>query len=327
MADRAISALPTAATLTASDLFVLSQGNQAKNTTWQVIIGYLTTALDGHGGIKSIAYTPPETGSVDGTVTITLADDTQAIFTITNGISVADITQYYAVSSSSSTAPSTWYTTMQTLTPTNKYLWSYMEYTFNDSSTLDSTPAVIGVYGDTGQAWYVHIKYASQEPTQDSDMGDIPDDWVGIYSGTSSTAPTTYTSYSWFEYKGEKGDTGDAAAIVSQNVEYLKSNSGTVVPTGSWLPTVPTVGQGEFLWTRTTIQFNDGSSPIVSYSVSRFGVDGQGSVSSVNSIGPDGSGNIALDAEHIPTDNSTSVQSRINDLKNILDGFLFVEDI
>ena len=69
MADRAISALPTATTLTASDLFVLSQSNQAKNTTWQTIIGYLTTSLDGHGGIQSITYTPPVLPSLDGTLT------------------------------------------------------------------------------------------------------------------------------------------------------------------------------------------------------------------------------------------------------------------
>ena len=320
MADRAISALPTATTLTASDLFVLSQGNQAKNTTWQTIIGYLTTALDGHGGIQSIAKT--STSGVVDTYTLTLADETTYTFTVTNGDAVSTITQYYAVSTSDSTAPETWYTTLQTMTPTYKYLWSYMHYVFDSGDTLDSTAAVIGVYGDTGQAWYVHIKYSSQQPTSDSDMGDIPDNWIGIYSGTSSTAPTHYTDYDWFEFKGEKGDTGDASAITSQSVDYMESTSGTVVPSGSWTPTIPSVTQGNFLWTRTILNFNDGST-VTSYSVSRYGVDGLGSVVSVNSIGPDGTGNVSIVADDIPTDDNTSVQARIDGLEDIAgDGVL-----
>ena len=49
---------------------------------------------------------------------------------------------------------------------------------------------------------------------------DTPDNYIGIYSGASSTAPTAYTSYTWFKYKGEKGDIGTPATITSQAVEY-----------------------------------------------------------------------------------------------------------
>lgn len=89
MADKAISALPTATTLDNSDLFVLSQSNTAKNTTWQTIIGYLTTALSGHGGISSIAKTGTS-GLVD-TYTITLADNTTTTFTVTNGKAISTV--------------------------------------------------------------------------------------------------------------------------------------------------------------------------------------------------------------------------------------------
>lgn len=62
-----------------------------------------------------------------------------------------------------------------------------------------------GVKGDAGDNAYVHIRYSNDQPTQDSDMGTTPDNWMGIYSGTSSTAPTSYLSYSWFKIKGETG--------------------------------------------------------------------------------------------------------------------------
>ena len=308
MADRAISALPTATVLTATDLFVLSQSNQAKHATWQTIIGYLTAALDGHGGIQSIELTS-SSGLVD-TYTITMADLSTTTFTVENGRGIASRTQYWAVSDSDTTVPSSWQTTPQVMTTVNRYLWGYAAYTMNDGSAFQTTPSVMGVYGDTGPAWYVWIRYAGQRPTSDADIGTTPDNWIGIYSGTSATAPTSYTAYTWFMYKGEKGDTGDPAAIVQQSVTYLESNSGTVVPSGSWTTNVPSVTPGNFLWTRTVLEFNTGTT-VTSYSVSRYGIDGTGAVSTVNNIGPDSSGNIALPASGVPASDSQSVQAHI----------------
>ena len=316
MADRAISALPTATVLTATDLFVLSQNNQAKHATWQTIIGYLTTALDGHGGIQSIELTS-SSGLVD-TYTITMADLSTTTFTVENGRGIASRTQYWAVSDSDTTAPSSWQTTPQVMTTVNRYLWGYAAYTMNDGSAFQTTPTVMGVYGDTGPAWYVWIRYAGQRPTSDADIGTTPDNWIGIYSGTSATAPTSYTAYTWFMYKGEKGDTGDPASIVQQSVTYLESNSGTVVPSGSWTPNVPSVTPGNFLWTRTVLEFNTGTT-VTSYSVSRYGIDGTGAVSTVNNIGPDSSGNIALPASGVPASDNQSVQAHITAAETDID--------
>lgn len=315
MADRAISALPTATTLTASDLFVLSQSNQAKNTTWQTIIGYLTTALDGHGGIQSITYTPPVSPSLDGTLTITLADSTHYDVTVTNGNGVTGVVQHWAVSSSNSTAPSTWYTTLQTMTPTNKYLWNYMTLEMDDGNDIDTTPCVAGVYGDTGQAWYVWIRYAGSQPTSDADIGTTPDDWIGVYSGTESDPSNLhYTDFDWFQYKGATGATGAAATITTQNVSYQASNSGTVAPSGSWTTTIPTVPQGSFLWTRTQLAFNDGTT-VTSYSVSRYGIDGTGAVSTVNGVSPDGSGNVVITASDIAMQDNQSIETNVTQLQ------------
>lgn len=155
-----------------------------------------------------------------------------------------------------------------------------------------------GVKGDKGDSQYVHIKYSSAMPTKNSDMYDTPDNYIGIYSGASSTAPTDYTSYAWFKYKGEKGDTGTPATITSQTVVYQEGTSGTIIPSGTWTTTIPTVRSGYYLWTKTTVSFNSGS-PVISYSVARMGIDGSGAVSTVNNISPDSNGNITIDAEDI----------------------------
>lgn len=173
--------------------------------------------------------------------------------------------------------------------------------TYADASTATFT-VTNGLKGDTGAQTYVWIRYANRNPIADSDMTSTPDDWIGIYSGTSSSAPAHYTSYDWYEYKGDKGDTGDPAELDDAEVVYQTSASGTTVPTGAWSSTVPAVAQGDYLWTRTTLDFNSGS-PVVSYSVGRMGVDGSGTgtVQSVNDVQPDADGDVALTAANIPT--------------------------
>ena len=68
----------------------------------------------------------------------------------TNGIGIKSVTNKYQVSTSNTTAPTSWSDTPQTMTSTNKYLWNYEIITYSDNTTSTSTPAVIGTYGDKG---------------------------------------------------------------------------------------------------------------------------------------------------------------------------------
>ena len=257
MADKAISQLNAATSVTSVDLFVLEQSGEAKKLTGQILENWLVSFADGHGGIQSITKTGSTgTNPVIDTYTILLADETTTTFQVVNGIK-----------------------------------------------------------GDTGDQTYVWIRYAHTYPTADSDMGTSPDEWIGIYSGTSTTAPTHYTDYTWYQFKGETGDTGAAATITAATVGYQQSDSGSVVPEGSWTTTVPTPVAGKFLWTRIQIQFNTGS-PITAYSVARYGIDGTGAVSSVNSVSPDATGNVQLLAADIQTLGSQRVQAHLDDAED-----------
>ena len=185
-------------------------------------------------------------------------------------------------------------------------------YTITYADTTTSTFTVTnGLKGDQGDQTYVWIKYASRYPQSDSDMSGSPDDWIGVYSGTSDTAPTHYTDYTWYQWKGEQGDQGDAATLDSAAISYCQSTSGTEIPSSGWGNTVPSPISGQYLWTRTVLTFNTGS-PITFYSVARYGIDGTGSVSSVNNQSPDTNGNVALDASNIPTSDSESVQTKLD---------------
>ena len=288
MADKSVGELIAAQSVTPTDLFVLEQNGTAKKLTGQILENWLVSFADGHGGIQSIAKLSTS-GLVDA-YRITLADTTTFDFTVTNGKSITSIAK----------------------TGTSGLVDTY-KISYNDGSSQTFT-VTNGAKGDKGDNAYVWIKYASQRPTESShSIGDIPDDWIGIYSGNASTAPTDWQQYTWYQIKGEKGDTGAAATVTGTTVEYMISDSGTIVPSGSWSTTIPTVPQGKYLWTRVTTTFNTGS-PAVSYSVTRMGIDGTGAVRTVNDKSPDESGNVALTSADIATSGGFSVEAKLDTL-------------
>ena len=273
MADKSIDQLNEAEKIYATDLFVLQQSGTAKKLTGQILLNWLTAAADGHGGIQSIAKLSTS-GLVD-TYRITLADTTTFDFVVNNGRGITGISK----------------------TSTSGLVDTYT-ISYNNGTTSKFT-VTNGAKGDKGDNAYVWIKYASQKPTESShSIGDIPDDWIGIYSGNASTAPTDWQQYKWFKHKGEKGDTGSPATLVTKSVTYQVSDSGTIIPSGAWASSVQVVSQGKYLWTKTELQFNTGD-PIISYSVGRMGIDGSGAVSTVAGVYPDETGNVTLTAANV----------------------------
>lgn len=156
------------------------------------------------------------------------------------GKGIKSVTEHYAVSASNSTAPTSWSTTVPTMTSTNRYLWNYETIAYTDNSTSDTTKRVIGVYGDKGN--------------------------------TGATGPQGVKGD-----KGDKGNTGATGAagkgVKSTAITYQASTSGVVTPTGTWSTTIPAVSAGSYLWTRTIITYTDNSTS-TSYSVGKMGNTG-----------------------------------------------------
>ena len=130
------------------------------------------------------------------------------------GKGISLITEYYQVSDSNTTAPTSWSTTVPKLTTINRYLWNYEKIKYTDNSSVDTTKKVIGVYGDTGPQ--------------------------GSKGDTGSQGP-----------KGDKGATGEKGqSLTSSTPQWYLSTSNTTQTGGSWQDTMPQVTAGKYIWQR-----------------------------------------------------------------------------
>lgn len=111
---------------------------------------------------------------------------------------------------------------------------------------------------------------------------------------------------------------------LTYSVGYQEGSSGTTIPTGSWLNSPPSVAQGNYLWVRSTITYNNGVT-YTSYSVSRMGVDGAGSPATQIPL-MDGSASIGTSSsfareDHVhPSDTSRIPTSALSSSNPAMDG-------
>lgn len=187
-----------------------------------------------------------------------------------------------------------------------------------------------GKDGTAGADSYVHFAYAQ---SADGSVNFSVVEYegathIGVYTDNVKEDSTDYKKYAWSQIRGEDGT---SVYIVSTEVVYIQSDSGTTPPTANsmatndgkiivdhngnelatnkWLTTVPNVIEGSYLWTRTTVNYSDGNST-VTYSVSRQGIDGTDGIDGINGRdGRDGSSNyvhIKYSAYPNPTDSQIS---------------------
>lgn len=91
-----------------------------------------------------------------------------------------------------------------------------------------------------------------------------------VWTYTDNSSETGY-SVARMGQDGAKGN--DGVGIATTIVEYNKSTNSTTPPTTGWTSTIPSISGGQYLWTRTTLNYTDGKKA-ESYTVARQGEDG-----------------------------------------------------
>ncbi len=153
-----------------------------------------------------------------------------------NGIKSIVYTYARTTSQTAPSADSITATTMPALNATNKYLWQKEVITYTNGQS-QTTVLLLAVYGNTGAK---------------GDRGE-----------TGATGAP-----------GSPGKDGTSVTITSQAITYQASSSGTTVPTGTWVANPPSVAKGQYLWTRTVVNYSDGKKT-TAYSVGYQGTNGQ----------------------------------------------------
>lgn len=97
--------------------------------------------------------------------------------------------------------------------------------------------------------------------------------WTKTVVKYSDGKSTEAYSVSYKGTNGSNGSNGTSVTVSSTSVTYQAGTSGTTPPTGTWSTTVPSVPNGQYLWTKTVVVYSDGKST-ESYSVSYKGTNG-----------------------------------------------------
>lgn len=180
-----------------------------------------------------------------------------------------------------------------------KYIGTYTDFTLADSASASAYKWALikgadGASGKDGAAGKDGVGVVSTTITycgstsgtvapSSGFTSTVPDVAAGQYLWTKTiwnysdgTSETGY-SVSHIGKDGANGQDGiagkDGVGIKSTTVTYAASTSGTTAPTSGWAATPPADAVGQYVWTKTTWTYTDGTTES-GYSVGRIGKDG-----------------------------------------------------
>jgi hypothetical protein len=187
------------------------------------------------------------------------------------------VTEHYLATSASSGVTkntSGWTTTVQTVTTTKKYLWNYETTTYTDGSTIDTTPVIIGVYGEKGNAGVSISSVAEYYLATSSSSGVTRNTsgWTTSVQTITNTKKylwnyekitytddsTSYTDPVIIGVYGDKGDPGTGISSVTEHYLATSASSGVTRSTSGWTTSVQSVtATKKYLWNYEEITYAD----------------------------------------------------------------------
>ncbi|MBR2259744.1 MAG: hypothetical protein IJ899_20875 [Blautia sp.] len=149
------------------------------------------------------------------------------------------------------------------------YIGTYVDFTEEDSANpadyswhrfeglqgeqgLQGIPGTNGIDGTTH---YLHIKYSNDGGTTFTGAsGETPGDYIGTLVDENEIDSSRPADYTWAKVKG--------TGITSVTPQYYLSTSDSAQTGGSWVETPPEYIEGRYYWTRSKIEYDDGSDPM-----------------------------------------------------------------
>lgn len=222
-----------------------------------------------------------------------------------DGVGIDDTLIEYAVSTSGTVRPTSGWSTNTPSVPQGQYLWTRITWTYTDNTTeqgyivarqgANGTNGKDGVSVKTIATTYQAGTSGTTPPTgawlpTPPAVAENQFLWTKIEISLDDGTKSTGYSVGKMGAQGQPGEKGDPGApgtpgngIKSSSVTYQVSTSGTTTPTGTWVSTPPTVPQGQYLWTRTVLTFDNGQN-VTAYAVSKAGIDGENGLNNDNMV-------------------------------------------
>lgn len=227
------------------------------NNTWTTTIPTLDSTNKYLWNYEETVYTKGNPSQTTPHVVSIYTEDGKGILSIKEMYAASTDGSQPSKSSFNEIAPS--------LSSTNKYLWCYEIITYTKGDPTETTPHVIGVYGDDGKGiketviMYADSTNGTQWPTSESEwQSTIPSVAEGSYLWTRTkiiyTDETESTSYS-VSKSGSQGATGKGVSKIVE--QYYLSSSKTSQTGGSWVTTCPVYKSNHYYWTRSAVTWTD----------------------------------------------------------------------
>jgi len=251
-----------------------SSGVTRSTSGWTTSIQSVTATKKYLWNYETVTYTDGSTADTDPVIIGVYGDKGDT------GNGISSVVEYYLASSSSSgvtTSTTGWTTdptaTAATMTSTKKYLWNYERINYTNGTHVDTTPAIIGRFGDTG----VGITSITEHYLATSASSGVTRSTSGWTTSIQSVTATkkylwnyetvTYTDGSTADTDpviigvyGDKGDTGNG--ISSTTAYYLISalRTGVTRSTSGWVANtfqVPTA-EKPYAWRYAKVVYTNG---------------------------------------------------------------------
>ena len=265
----------------------------------------ISAVSDGKTPMPTITITATSALTKSGTITIPIVVDgditINKIFSYSiafkgqtgqNGtsVTVSSTSVTYQVGASGTTKPTgEWSATVPNV-PNGQFLWTKTVVKYSDGKSTEaysvSYKGTNGTNGSNGTSVTVSstsVTYqvgasGTTKPTGEwsATVPNVPNGqflWTKTVVKYSDGKSTEAYSVSYKGTNGTNGSNGTSVTVSSTSVTYQASTSGTTPPTGTWSSTVPNVPNGQYLWTKTVVNYSDGKST-ESYSVSYKGTNG-----------------------------------------------------
>ena len=163
-----------------TEYYAINNDSASTPTSWSTTLQQPTSSNPYLWNYESINYSSGNPTTTDAVIIAIYTED---------GKGISAITEYYQINNSTTTAPTSWSTTLVVPTDSNPYLWNYEKITYTDGSTASTTPVIIGIKGKNGDKGDDAVSYWLE----------LSADAIVYDPNTSAVTPSSITATAWMQ--------------------------------------------------------------------------------------------------------------------------------